>query len=514
MGVHALKGYRGFRGGAARRASNRHLKVVQRNTRSAVKRQALRIADEEFTPLVEYADDPAGFCRDILGEELWEKQSEIAIALRDNPRVAVPACYASGKTYLAAALLLWWMYTRYPALVVTTAPTGRQVKKLLWKYVRKLHRKAKLRLPGRLLQVELIIDDDWQAFGFSGSSGHSVQGIHEAANVLFIEDEAAGMDGELLEDFEGLTATEGSRHLKIGNPTVMDGPFWAACEDEKESKRWVVIPISAYDVPNVIHKKNIIPGLVTWEWVQDKLERFGEDSPFFWTKVKGLFWKSTSELVIPVEWAQAALDRWDSLELLEWEATHDLGPVEIAVDIGMTIDETVITKKHGRRIWVLDRFVPKKTPVLIEKIEYWALQEQAEIVRVDATGLGKTIPDILEERILTGESLLHEDVEIDAIVLGKKPTKAGADAFDYALDEAQWSMREAFDPDGPAPIAICDPQLKKQLSARSWTLNRKGKIKVDTKPDLKKKGIKSPNDADATMLHFHPKRAVGLGFAA
>ncbi len=514
MGLPARRGYKRFRGGAKRRASNRHLKVVRRNTRSAIKRQALYLKEEEFQPFTEYENDPAGFCRDILGFELWEKQEEIAQAIIENPRVAVPACYSSGKTYLAAALLLWWLFTRRPALVVTTAPTGRQVKKLLWRYVRKLYKKARVKLGGRLLQVELILDDDWQAFGFSGSSGHSVQGIHEAKNVLFIEDEAAGMDGELLEDFEGITAAADSRHLKIGNPTVQDGPFWAACEDEKESKRWTVIPISAYDVPNVKEKREVIPGLVSWEWVQDKIERYGKDSPFVHTKVLGLFWKSTSELVIPIEWAQAALDRWDSPELLKWEAESDLGPVEIAVDIGMTIDETVITKKHGRRIWVLDRFVPKKTPVLLERIEHWARKERAEIVRIDATGLGKTIPDMLEERILTGESQLDEETVIDGIVLGRKPTKANYDVFEFALDEAQWAMREAFDPDGPAPIAIQDAQLKKQLSARGWTLSRKGKIKVDTKPDLKKKGIKSPNDADASMLHFHPKRSIGLGFAA
>ena len=365
-------GYKGFACGASRRASTRHLRLVQRNTSSAMKKLALRLVDSTFQPLVEYVDDPAGFCRDILGFDLWDKQVEIALALRDNPRVVVPACYAAGKTHLAAALLLWWLFTRRPALVVTTAPTGRQVKKNLWRYVRKLYQAARIKLGGRLLQVDLILDDDWQAFGFAGSSGHSVQGLHEAKNVMFLEDEAGGMDAQLLMDFEGITATEGSRHLKIGNPTVMEGPFWDACEDPELSKQWVKIGISVYDIPNVKEGRVVIPGLVSREWVEEKIAKYGKDSPYVHTRLLGLFWKATSELVIPQEWAQAAVDRWDSDELREWEAVNDLGPVEIGVDIGMTIDETVITKKHGRRIWVLDRFVPKKTPVLLEKIEYWA----------------------------------------------------------------------------------------------------------------------------------------------
>lgn len=482
---------------------------IRHNAKVAMRYEALGFSDKDFEPLVQYVNDPGGFCRDILGFELWDKQDEIAQALRDNPRVAVPACYSSGKTYLAAALVLWWMMTRRPALVCTTAPTGRQVKKLLWRYVRKLFRKAKVQLGGRLLQTELILDDDWQAFGFAGSSGHSVQGIHESANVLFIEDEAAGMDPDLLEDFEGITAAKDSRHLKIGNPTVQSGPFWDACKDEKESKRWKVIPISAFDVPNVAQKREVIPGLVSYEWVQDKKARYGVKSPFWITKVLGEFWTASSELVIPIAWAKAALERWDSEELLAWEAANDLGPIEIAVDVGITIDETVITKKHGRRIEVLDRFIPMKAGVLLDKIEYWALEVEAEIIRIDATGVGKTIPDLLEDRIYDGLSLLDEDIEIDAIVLGKKPKER--DAFEYALDEAQWFMRQAFDPENPEAIAIRDPQLAKELSARSWTLHpRSGRIKVDTKKDLKKKGIGSPNDADAAMLHFKHHERIEL----
>lgn len=473
------------------------------------KQKAITLVHAGFEPFTEYAADPIGFFRDVLGIELWEKQEKIVLAVRDNPRVVVPACFAAGKTYLAAAIVLWWLYTRRPAMVCSTAPTGRQVKKNLWRNIHQLYHNAKVKLGGRLLQTELILAPNWQAFGFSGSSGGGVQGVHEAANVLFIEDESAAMDPAILEDFAGITAGEGARHLKIGNPVVADGPFYKACKDEEN---WVCIPISAFDVPNVVEKRTVIPGLIDWEWVELQRRTYGEKSPLWVTKVLGQFWEQATDLVIPVAWAQAALDRWDSDELLEWEANNDLGPIEIAVDVGMTIDETVITKKHGRRVEVLDRFVPIKTPVLLEKIEYWAMEVRAEIIRVDATGLGKTIPDMLEERILSGASRLDEETVIDAVVLGKRPKDKKS--FEYALDEAQWAMRMAFDPDGEAPIAIRDPQLKTQLSARSWTLNQRGQIKADTKKDLKRKGIASPNDADAAMLHFHPKRQIELGFAA
>ena len=483
--------------------------TIRKNVTSAVKHTALKLVEQEVEPFTEYADRPLDFCRDVLGIELWEKQEKIMLSVLVNPRTAVPACYASGKTYLAAAICLWWLFTRRPALVVSTAPTNRQVKKLLWRYIRKLHRNAKVRLGGKLLQTELILSDDWQGFGFAGSSGTSVQGIHESENVLFVEDEAAGMSAELLEDFEGITAGENSRHLKIGNPIVNEGAFWAACEDPKESKNWEVIPISAFDVPNVKEKRTVIKGLVDHEWVEVRRHRYGENSPFWVTKVLGKFWSQAAELVVPVEWVQAAFARWDSPELLAWEEENlHRFQVEIAADIGRTIDETVITKRHGRRLWVLEVCALKDLTLVCDRIEHWAMKERAEVVRVDATGLGVGVPDMMIRRILDGDSPLDEDIVIDAVVLGRRPQDK--EAFEFALDELQWMMRRAFDPTNPEAMAINDEDLGKELSFRSWELSRKGKIKVDTKKDLKKKKKGSPNRADAGMLHFKPLLATEL----
>jgi hypothetical protein len=470
--------------------------------RSAVCHTALKLADEEIEPWYEYADDPVGFVRDILGVELWAKQLEIMLSVHGNPRTAVPACYASGKTYLAACIVLWWLYTRTPAIAVTTAPTARQVKKNLWRNVRNLHRRARVRLGGSLLQTELKLADDWQGFGFSGSTGESVQGIHEKANVLFIEDEAAGMSQDLLDNFEGITAgSTKNRHLKIGNPIINEGAFYEACAD---TKNWNVIPISAFDVPNVAQKQIVVEGLVDHDWVEHKRQRFGENSPFWYTKVLGLFWTQASELVIPVEWAQAALERWDSPELLEWEKENlHLFHIEIAADIGRTIDETVIVKRHGRRIWVLETCSLKDLTLVCDRIEHWALKERADIIRIDATGLGVGVPDQLIRRILDGDSMLDEDIVIDAVVLGRRPLDR--DAYEYSLDEIQWEMRKAFDPSNPEAMAINDPELAKELSYRSWELSRKGKIKVDTKKDLRRKKKPSPNKADGAMLFWNQR---------
>src|SRR5690606_15213805 len=82
-----------------------------------------------------YLDDPVLWAKERVGVHLWSKQREMLEAVRDNRRVAVHSCHNVGKTFTAALCTAWWLDTHPPgtAFVVTTAPTGPQVKALLWR---------------------------------------------------------------------------------------------------------------------------------------------------------------------------------------------------------------------------------------------------------------------------------------------------------------------------------------------------------------------------------------------
>ena len=71
--------------------------------------------------------DPVGFASNSLGARPWSKQAEILEAVRDFSRVAVRSCNGSGKTYLAAHVVLWWLMCHHDAMVITKAPTEHQV---------------------------------------------------------------------------------------------------------------------------------------------------------------------------------------------------------------------------------------------------------------------------------------------------------------------------------------------------------------------------------------------------
>src|SRR5437899_10984431 len=77
--------------------------------------------------LAKYVNDPVGFQRDVLKFEPWSRQIEMAESVLKNAQTAVRGCNGAGKDREAAALLLWWVYTRPGALGLITGPTQRQV---------------------------------------------------------------------------------------------------------------------------------------------------------------------------------------------------------------------------------------------------------------------------------------------------------------------------------------------------------------------------------------------------
>lgn len=114
--------------------------------------------------------DPEYFTEKILNKKLWPIQAEILKSVRDNMRTAVRSCHGIGKTFTAAMCILWFLYTHPKAIVLSTAPTWRQVEKLIWKEIRSAYREAVIPLGGNLLPKtpELhLIHDEWYAAGLS-----------------------------------------------------------------------------------------------------------------------------------------------------------------------------------------------------------------------------------------------------------------------------------------------------------------------------------------------------------
>ena len=112
--------------------------------------------------------DPLFFSRHVLGgEQPWEKQRQIMLSVRDNPRTVVPSGFGVGKTWVAARTVLWFLFSHPNSLVITTAPTWRQVENILWAEIRRQHQQSSKPLGGEVLRTQIKIADDWFALGLS-----------------------------------------------------------------------------------------------------------------------------------------------------------------------------------------------------------------------------------------------------------------------------------------------------------------------------------------------------------
>jgi hypothetical protein len=282
------------------------------------------------------------------GERAWEKQREIMRAVAINPRVAVASANGMGKTFLAARLAAWFLCTYRPSIVVTTAPTDRQVSEVLWREIRAFAAKAKAR--GNAIGGKLLLTNKWEfgpdhfAIGFSTTDNDpsKFQGFH-APHILVIADEAAGISESI---FEGITAVLKGGHtrlLAIGNPTSPEGWF----HDAFRSEGWWTSRISAFESPNVKEGKLVLPGLATLQDIEQARIDYGEGSPVFQARIEGRFPTQSEDAMISL----------DSLEQAGEREPPKQGEVVVGADIARYgKDSTVFVARHGMNLFDSEEF--------------------------------------------------------------------------------------------------------------------------------------------------------------
>jgi len=439
---------------------------------------------------IQYADDPVGFITERLGEHLWSKQVEIAEAVRDHRRVAVHSCFESGKSWLAARLVAWWIavHAHGDAFVVTTATTGAQVRAILWREIRRAHVRG--RLAGQLNQTEWWLAGEMVAFGRKPADydAEGFQGIH-ARYVLVVVDEAAGVPESIWRAAAGLTANQHSRQLAIGNPNDPQSYFASVC---RPGSGWHVIGVSAYDTPNFSGEE--IPDdlhdlLISPVYATELAAEVGEDSAVYVAKVLGQFPEDAADGVVPLSFVRACqrLDR-------EYDPA-DLVPVELGVDVGAGGDQTVICERRGMvagRIW---RY---RTPDSSEAAGYvvQAIQETgATRVKVDVIGIGWGVVGRLKE--LKAE----HGAEIVGVNVGAASTDPKR--FPKLRDQLWWEVGRELSRSGGWDLSAIDETTVAQLIAPTWKPDSAGRYQIEPKADTRRRLKRSPDDADALLLVFH-----------
>ena len=459
-------------------------------------------------PWSPYRRDPVAFVTEALREDVWSKQVEILSSVRDNKRTAVPACHAPGKSHIAARAIAWWVATHMneDVRVVTTATTFRQVRGILWPHIRKLVTAHDL--PGEVLTTEWKINDMVVADGFSPADHNeaAVQGIH-AEYLLIVVDEAGGISNTIGQALEALMTGENTRLLLLGNPPTDKTGSWfeRACT----SDLYNVIPISAFDTPNFTGEK-VGPwarNLVDQRWVDEVTQAFGADSPFVQARVHARFPRTVASAVIPIDWIEAAQ-----------QTAGDPGPIRLGVDVAADGgDEFAIAEADGMTARILHGSRGNSSPVevagrVLEAIRAAEATHTARgyrekvRVKIDAIGVGWGVAGLLDD---WGKEGRHT---AEVISVNVAQTAHDKDKFANQRAEMWWAARELLQPDENDQQTLAlqvDRVTALQLAAPSYRSNSTGRIQIEAKADMSKRGVGSPDRAEAVLLAlFEPPRRV------
>lgn len=509
------------------------------------------VAAERFSPVRRYHDDPHGWIHTKLSEFLWDKQQRIVASVKDNRYTAVPSAHDVGKSFVAARAAAWWIDSHPPgeAFVVSTAPTSAQVSAILWREISKAHRKGNLQGSITTAGYPQWKLEDGEIVGYGRKpaeySDAAFQGIH-ARYVLVVIDEASGVSEALFTAVDALVTNEYARVLAIGNPDDPTSHFASICRPDSG---WNVIRIDGLRTPNftrdrieglichqcraagrestlvrdlfeaegLAYTEEVVPDdlrpmLLSPLWVEERLHRWvgrtteasdisqqAAASSLFTAKVRGQFPTSSSEGVIPLGWVERAMARWR-----DWSSSKQrtlVGQTTLGVDVaGAGADESCIATRTGLITHQLEKHPQLDTmevaSIVASKLNPHLPARDARAV-LDVIGIGQGVYDRLRELdypvepfIASGSALgLHD--------------RSGEFGFTTLRSAAWWNMRELLDPSRGYEVLLPDDEmLKADLVSPRWRSLSGGKIKVEAKPDVRKRLGRSTDAGDAVVMAY------------
>lgn len=427
-----------------------------------------------------------GELKNEAGPDEWQSSllQEIGSSMQtaeDAVRFAVASGHGIGKTAFSAWVIHWFMGTRPGCAGVVTANTRDQLVNKTWRELAKWNSRA---INGHWF--------DWSATAFRANEAperwfiaaqpwtkersEAFAGLHEK-DVLVLYDEASAIEDIIWEVSEGAMTEKGALWLALGNPTRNTGRFRECFGRYKH--RWITRQIDSRTAARA-NKVQI------QQWIDD----YGEDSDFARVRVRGIFPRAGSMQLIPSDVVADARKR--QVEALETE------PVVIGVDVARYgDDQSVIAIRQGRdarsRPW--RRYRGLNTMQLASEVHRVACEYRADAVFVDETGVGAGVVDRLQQLNMPNGCLVYGvnfGAEPDAVWAGETVRAA------YKVDEIWWAMAQWLKR-GAIPDA---QEIEDDLIGREYGFTADNRLRLEKKDDMKKRGLASPDNADALALTF------------
>ena len=326
------------------------------------------------------------------------------------------------------------------------------------------------------------------------------------------------------DQMEALKRLNPARVLLTGNAFSRSGEFF----DSHHTKRYLYqrLAISAFDTPNFTGEYGGMPGMPTEEDIAERKLDWGEDHPLYQGSVLGKFPDMLDDSLISRSAIEQAVERWERDCHSERSAAEprNLSGVRPAVheptprDASTTLSVTPPPENEPRRLGVdVARFGSDKTALCVRRgyrVESLRSFERIDTMRtagevtvlvrdldipavfVDEGGLGAGVVDRLREL----------GAPVHGVQFGGRAPQSGR--FANMRAEIFWELRRLF-MDGLIAIPP-DEELASQLLGLRYDVTSAGQVKMESKTSLRKRGIKSPDKADALALAFMEPPSLGI----
>lgn len=473
-----------------------------------------------------YRRDPEAWVADVLGSRWHRKQREIGAAFMEHPRILVKSGNGSGKSRQVGELVSWVIATHGigEALCILSAPTLRQVEQVAFAYLK--HNYGVARTGGNPMPGVITDSLEWiwretpsapkktlvlgmkpadrDVVGtFQGIRAIGDKGVH---TYVFL-DEAGGVPADLFTAAAAVTTGSGNKVLGIGNPDRVQTEMHKIFLKGEEASGWSLHTISVLDLPTITGeivypddpaKQNFMlheSGMNDQAWVDQAARAWGEGSARYKSKVLGEF-PDADDFTF-----------FGELDIAQAQSTEIIPDPQMATNFGLDIatsgeddsalyradygtnkeDDTIV----GARIRQEDTWSGKSILESTNRGHEAAVANGARDLIVDATGMGEGLFEMLQARAE------HHTV------IGAKGAQASPDPTRWLNARAYWydRLREGMRL-GKVDLDPADEKLRDEMLTIQYEYTERGQIKIESKKDMRKRGVKSPDELDAVVYSY------------
>jgi hypothetical protein len=427
-----------------------------------------------------------------LGVQLYDWQAEVCLTIEQaatlkRKKIAVRAPNGVGKTQRCIALSVLRWLQRFPkGKAVVTSFDARQLGDQLWPALRAQAAKFPF---WKWSEAEHTVTtkEGGRIRCFTTQDPGRAEGFHADADcpLLVVVDEAKSIEPEILQAIDRCSYNV---LLYISSPGLKQGPFYDAFTANSDS--FIPFAVGLADCPHIAKEK-----------IADIIATYGEDSPFTRSTLYGEFMDHGDgvshilELGDVETWGNSVID-------------FTPGPTAFGCDFAAGGDDNVIVKRVGNRlVWIKawkDKDTARAAGQFILELRRAGYRNKAGMTVVgDATGVGNPMCALIREG----------DIPISFFNFG------GHTNDPAYKDEGSrvWYQVAKLIKSGKI---VCpnrhDETVKRlfsQLTSRRQKTHSTGKLSMESKDDMRARGVKSPDIADAFVMAFGVQPALSFQFS-